>query len=352
MSDFEARKVIKVLVTDDSGFMRLLVSDILNAQPDIEVIGTAADGKDAVEKVISLRPDLLLLDMEMNQYDGLYAIKEVMKLFPLPILILSSTGNTNVARIFEGLHCGAIDYINKPQRNSAKIREIEEKLLRKVRLVSKAKPKRIDHHLESQKFSFPHSFDVATRYKVIVIGASTGGPTALEKVIRKLPGNLNVPVVICQHMPQGFIHGFVERLNALTPLQVVVGQKSMSLVPGHVIVAPAKANMILVKSKSNSAKIDFTMDKYREFNYPSINAMMLSTVDVFKDGVIGVLLTGMGKDGVEGLKAIRDAGGYTVGQNKESCVIYGMPKAAEERGAVMESIDIKEIGNFLVSCLS
>lgn len=352
MVENNTKTLIKVLVTDDSSFMRLLITDIVGAHEDIEVVGTAKDGKDAVEKVRDLKPDLLLLDMEMKDYDGLYAIRNIMKSDPLPILILSSTGNTNTARIFEALHCGAVDYINKPEKNSAKIRDIDEALIRKVRLVANAKPKHVDLTDENQKYALPHIFDNNSRYSVIVMGASTGGPSAIEKVIKKLPVNLNVPVIICQHMPQSFIRAFVDRLNALTPLHVIVGEEEMTPLPGTVIIAPAKANMLVTRTKNENIKITFTMEKFADFNYPSINAMMLSAVKAYGERVIGVLLTGMGKDGVEGLKAIKKANGFTIAQDKESCVIYGMPKAAVEQGAVSESMHINEIGNFLVSCLS
>lgn len=344
-------KKTKVLIADDSGLMRLLISDILSENQSIEVVGTAVDGKDAFAKVKKLKPDVLVLDLNMGEYDGIYATQKIMTEAPLPILILSAVGNSDLQPIFDTLQLGAVDYINKPQRGNAKIREISHELTNKVLSAARANPKVIAPEGGSANTN-PHTFGEKSNYDIIVIGASTGGPSAIEEVIKTLPGNLNVPVVICQHMPSNFIQPFVKRLDNLTPLSVVVGRKGMIPSPGRVIIAPGDANMILErKKKGDSIKINFTEEKYPEYNYPSINAVMMSAAKLFKNKIIGVILTGMGKDGVLGLKAIKDVGGYTVAQNKDSCVIYGMPKAAVESGAVTKSVHIKEIGGFLVNSL-
>ena len=342
---------INVLVADDSAFMRLLITDILSEDKEISVIGTAVDGKDAVDKVKKLDPDILLLDMNMGEYDGLYAVQHVMKDHPLPILILSALGNSNLQPIFDALKHGAVDYINKPQRGSSKVREIEQELLQKIKSIFNAKPK-ANATRERPKSWGKHSFSDDSPYKLIAIGASTGGPSALEEVITSLPVNLNVPVIICQHMTANFIQPFVKRLNTLSPLNVVLGTKSMEPQPGMIIIAPGDGNMIVNKDKvSKKIRIDFTSEKFKEYNNPSINAMMLSVAKTYGKNAVGVILTGMGKDGVKGLKAIKDAGGYTIAQNKESSVIYGMPKVAVETNAVMKSLGIKEVSNYLVQLL-
>lgn len=340
-------KDIRVLIADDSGFMRLLISDILSENEGMTVIGAAVDGKDAVTKVKELKPDVLLLDMNMGEYDGIYAVKNIMKQSPLPILILSSVGNTNLQPIFDALQEGAVDYLNKPSRGNAKMRLIETELVQKIRSVTRAKPMAVKpNHKNTNK----HTFDGSSKFDLIAIGASTGGPSALEEIIVSLPSNLNVPVVIGQHMPTNFIGPFVKRLNKLSPLHVVVGAKGMEPTAGTVIIAPGNANMILNK-KGKSTKIDFTDQKFKEYNNPSINSIMLSAAKVLGARTLGVILTGMGKDGVEGMKAIKDAGGYTIAQNEKSSIIYGMPKAAVQCGAIDKSIDIKEMGSFIVNSL-
>lgn len=340
---------IKVLIADDSGFMRLLISDILTESDVTEVVGTAVDGKDAVSQVKKLKPDVLLLDMNMGDYDGLYAVKRLMAENPIPILILSAVGNTDLQPIFDALEYGAVDYLNKPQRSSAKIRLIETELIQKIQSVSRANPKVIkpvEEHINTNQ----HTFEENLNYDVIVIGASTGGPTAIEKVITSLPANLTVPVLIVQHMPSNFIASFVKRLNALSPLEVMVGKKGMTPRPGQIVIAPGMTNMIITKS-GRSRKIDFSDEVFKEYNNPSINALMLSVADIYKNKAIGVILTGMGKDGMLGLKAIKDQGGRTIAQSEKTCVIFGMPKAAVAYDAVDRSIDIHEIGGYLVNSL-
>ena len=340
-------KETRVLIADDSGFMRLLISDILSESEGIQVVGAAVDGKDALVKVKELKPDVLLLDMNMGEYDGIYAVKNIMKEAPLPILILSSVGNTNLQPIFDALQEGAVDYLNKPSRGNAKIRLIENELIQKIRSVTRAKPMAVK---PNSKNTNKHTFDESSKYDLVVIGASTGGPSALEEIIVSLPSNLNVPLVIGQHMPVNFIGPFVKRLDKLSPLNVVVGEKGMEPTAGTVIIAPGTGNLTLIKN-GNKVKIGFTDQKFKEYNNPSINSIMLAAAKVHGSRTMGVILTGMGKDGVEGMKAIKMAGGYTIAQNEKSSIIYGMPKAAVQCGAIDKSIDIKEIGSFIVNSL-
>ncbi|WP_162555614.1 chemotaxis-specific protein-glutamate methyltransferase CheB [Reichenbachiella versicolor] len=341
---------IKVLIADDSGFMRLLISDILAESQVIEVVGTAVDGKDAVEQVKKTKPDVLLLDMNMGDYSGLYAVERIMEECPLPILILSALGNTDLQPIFEALDLGAVDYLNKPQRGSSKLRLIEQELLHKIQSVSRANFE-VSSTIDTRINTNTHTFSAEKNYDMIVIGASTGGPSAIEKVINSLPGNLVVPVIIVQHMPSNFIGSFVKRLDGMTPLKVMEGRANVKPKAGQVIVAPGNTNMILEKTSLGDVKIGFTDEVYREYDKPSINALMLSAAEVVGGRTIGVILTGMGKDGMLGMKAIRDKGGYTIAQSQKTCVIYGMPKAAVAFEAVERSIDIDEIGGFLVNSL-
>ncbi|MEO9871843.1 chemotaxis-specific protein-glutamate methyltransferase CheB [Ekhidna sp.] len=340
-------KKLQILIVDDSAFMRLLISDLVSEDQDIEVVGTANDGLEATNKTISLQPDVVILDLNMGDYDGLYAVKSIMKERPTPILILSSVGNTDLQPVFEALKSGAVDYMNKPNRNKSKMREISKELIQKVKSVSRAKPRKIAEPTIAKPVQLSKK---NSKYDLIAIGASTGGPTAIERVITMLPADFNIPVIICQHMPQAFIPPFVQRLNALTELNVVAATEGDQPMPGRVMFCPGHSNLIFRASKKTGV-IDFTDEKYKEYNNPSINAMMLSAAEVYKKRMVGVILTGMGKDGVEGLKAIKLAGGFTIAQDKESSVIYGMPKAAHEAGAVDITLDIKEIGKYLVKSL-
>lgn len=342
---------IKILVVDDSAFMRLLLTDLISSDPELEVVGTANNGLEAIQRVQELNPDLVLLDMNMGEYDGPYAVRHIMESHPKPILILSSVGNTNLNPIFDALASGAVDYINKPKKGGSKIREMGEELLTKVKKVARASPKTAQLNGEGLH-KYPHTFDAQANYDLIVIGASTGGPTAVEKVLTSLPANLNVPVIIAQHMPANFIKSFANRLNGLGGLKVMVGSAGMEPQAGVVVIAPGDRNMILVREeRTNRVKIDFTSETFKEYNNPSINAVMQSIAKVFGDRAIGVLLTGMGKDGVKGMMKIKEAGGKTIAQDEKSSVIYGMPKIAFETGAAEVVLNIKEIGGYLVNCL-
>ncbi|HCX21957.1 MAG: chemotaxis response regulator protein-glutamate methylesterase [Flammeovirgaceae bacterium] len=330
--------------------MRLLLTDLLSKDDELNVVGSAVDGKEAVQLVKECRPDVVLLDMNMGEYDGLYAVERIMKVHPVPILILSSVGNSNLDPIFDALELGAVDYINKPQKGGSKVREIGSQLVATVKRVARAKPKATKIEKDGLN-KLSHTFDTKANYHVIVIGASTGGPTAVEKVITSFPANLNVPVLLGQHMPPNFIKSFAARLDFLSPLKVVVGKKGMIPKAGMVIIAPGDTNMIVVKDKNDTPKIAFSDEVYREYNNPSINALMTSAASAYADKAIGVLLTGMGKDGVKGMQAIKDSGGRTIAQDESSSVIYGMPKIAFETGAADTVLDIREIGGYLVNCL-
>jgi len=338
---------LKILIVDDSAFMRLLISDLLSEDSSIEVVGTAVNGLEAEQKVLSLSPDVVILDLNMAEYDGLYAVKAIMREKPTPILILSSVGNTDLQPVFEALKNGAVDYMNKPNRNKSKMREIRSELVQKVKSASRAKPKRIVDFTPQAQPTLTSTIRKRSKYDIIAIGASTGGPSAIERVLTALPPDFNIPVIICQHMPQAFILPFVQRLNALTKVEVVVATKGMEPKPGVIMCCPGHSNLIFNKSKGIT-QVDFTDQTFKEYNNPSINAMVKSVAEIYGKKAVGVILTGMGKDGVEGMKALKEKGARTIAQDKKSSVIYGMPKVAVESGAIDVELDIKEIGNYLI----
>ena len=197
-----------------------------------------------------------------------------------------------------------------------------------------------------------HSFSAHTNYDIIVMGASTGGPGAVELIIKNLPANLSIPVVIAQHMPERFLQSFTSRLNEYTPLQVKMARAEEKPRGGTVYVAPGRRNLKIVRDNTTGeVKFGFTQRKFREFNEPSVDCLFSTAAEVFKDKVIGVLLSGMGRDGAEGLGDILNAGGYTVAQDEKSSVVFGMPKYAWEIGTVKQVVALKEIPGFLISCL-
>ncbi len=343
---------IKVLLADDSVLMRLMTADMLNKNGDIEVVAFANNGKDAADKCLAIKPDVVVMDMVMGEFDGLYGTRSIMNVCPTPVVILTGLGSDDMTPIMQALSLGAVDYHFKPNRKLDSVQDGDIVFVDKVRQAALAQVKAIEQIKQSQVHVHRnHAFSSYLNYDVIAIGSSTGGPTAVEKVLTQLPGNLAVPVIIVQHMPPNFIPSFADRLNNLTPLSVTMAKKDDVLLPGKVLIAPGSRNMVVRREPDGAVVIDFTAKRYKEYNFPSVTGLMESVAEVFGSRSIGVILTGMGKDGAEGLMSIKRAGGYTVAQNKESSVVYGMPKEAIESGAARQVVPLSDMGLFLVSCL-
>ena len=343
-------KNIRVLVADDSSIMRILIADILSKDRDIKVTSMANNGQEAIEKTFQESPDVVLMDMNMGQYGGLYAVENIMKKKPTPIIMLSAVGNSNLSPIMEAMEMGAFDYLNKPAESNVKLKDIKEDLVRKIKTAANTNVETLLRE-EVKKTVVPHTFSSDLNYEVIVIGASTGGPTAIEKVISQLPGNLAVPVLVAQHMPAHFIPSFVKRLNRLTPLTVEVGKLNAKLKPQHVYVSPGNTNMI-VKEHKGDVEIAFTKKNFPEYNFPSVSALMSSVANIYGNKSIGVILTGMGRDGTNGIRDIKRQGGFTIAQSEDTSVVFGMPKEAINSGNIDHVVALNEIGFFLVSSLN
>jgi two-component system chemotaxis response regulator CheB len=344
------KKQIRVLIADDSALMRILINDIINTDPDIYVVGEANNGKTAFLLTKELKPDVVLMDVNMGEYDGIYGVLEIMKHCPTPIIILSSIGNVDMNPILRGLELGAIDYLNKPAKNRVNMDEVKQDLIEKIKIASVIDLNEVLGNPVTTNIH-EHSFGKVASYDCIVLGASTGGPRALERILTQLPKNLTIPVVIVQHMPASFIPAFANRLNQLTPLQVTVAEQGSKLVAGYVYMAPGDVNLTIEKKQGNYV-FARTEEHFLAYNNSSIDALMLSVAEVYKGRAIGVILTGMGKDGAIGLKAMKVAGSYTIAQSEGSCIVYGMPKAAVQDEAVRQVVHLDEIAAFLVSCLA
>lgn len=343
---------INILIADDSMFMRHLTSDIFKNAGGFNVMDFARDGKEAAEKCFLLKPDVVIMDMLMGEYDGIFGVKMIMEKCPTPIIILSALGATDMEPILKALKMGAIDYHNKPDRSSKNIKEDDQELVSKVKAASLVILKDYVKNTKDIKENiFQHTFSKNLNYDVIVIGSSTGGPTAVESVLTRLPGNLTVPVLIAQHMPENFVPSFAARLDQLTPLKVSMAKKDDVLEAGKVLIAPGSRNLIVRQEVNGKVVCDFTPSRYKDFNFPSVTGLMLSVAEVYGARAIGIILTGMGRDGSEGIKAIMDKGGYTIAQSKETCAVYGMPREAVEIGAIKKIVPLNEIGLFVVSCL-
>jgi two-component system, chemotaxis family, protein-glutamate methylesterase/glutaminase len=337
---------IKTLLIEDSGLMRIILSDLLRRDDNIEVVATAANGFDGVEKAKMLKPHVVITDMNMPQYDGLYVVQQLMKDLPMPIILLSSLDRAD-PKIFDALKEGAFDFVDKPHEKD--VLEGYPPLTRMIREASITDYLKLNQRIKGGN-TFEHAFESKLNYDIIVIGASTGGPSAVESIVNNLPTNLAVPVVIAQHMPERFIESFASRLNHSTGFKVSVAQHGEPLRCGHVYLAPGTANMRIVDSDSGP-EIQYIVDSYKEFNHPSIDCLFESVATTYGRRAVGVILTGMGRDGTKGLGNMRKAGALTLVQDEFSSIVYGMPKAALESGAAIHQVPLIEIANFIISAL-
>lgn len=341
-------KKIRVILIEDSSLMRLITSDLLKKEESIELVAVAKNGKEGIEQVLLHKPDVLITDYLMPEYDGLYVVKEVMKLFPLPIIVLSGLDKAT-PEIFEVLKAGAYEFLEKQKSGGLLAKGNTNPL---IRLIFNATSENLNvENLIQEKKSInvnQHTFD-SINYQIIVIGSSTGGPSAVESVLQNLPSNLTIPMVIVQHMPANFLISFAKRLDGISPLKVILAEDGMKLKGGEVYVLPANNLKIEKGLIKNFFSID--KEKYREYNSPSVDGLFLSVAKLYKEKAIGVVLTGMGRDGTKGIIELRKQGAYTIAQDKESSIVYGMPKSAYDSGKILQSVSLKEIPNFLISCL-
>lgn len=343
---------IRVLIADDSALMRILITNIIGQDAAVEVVGQANNGQTAFLMTQELHPDVVLMDLNMGDFDGHHGIRQIMRYCPTPVVVLSAVGNVNMHPILEALGLGAIDYLLKPARNRTDLEEVQQELLTKIKVASQITVKPMDGEPLTVQNQHKHSFDeVDLSYDCVVVGASTGGPRALETILTQLPQNFAVPIYIVQHIPATFSRSFAERLNGATPLTVQLANYGKRPEKGGVYIATGAGNVIV---KQQGKQVVFGQSEQRglHYNHPSVDVMMQSVAEVYGKRAIGVLLTGMGKDGAKGLKAIRAAGGYTIAQSEETCIVYGMPKVATRIGAVQQTVHLPEIAGFLVSCLA
>jgi len=338
------QKKIKILVIDDSALIRRILCSILEKDPQIEVVGEAENGKVGVEKAIKLKPDVILMDIHMPVMDGLEATQNIMSLCPRPILIISSVVNkTEAYSSFRALAAGALDVLKKPD-SDAEWKKLSEILIRKVKLFAEVKnlsPVKV----KPQVLPLTGVKKGKEKYEVVAIGASTGGPTILKEIIAPLPPSFPMPILIVQHMPHGFIEVMVEWLNYNVKLKVKQAQQGESIKAGIVYVAPAGKHL---QVNSRRFLVVDGVTPLVNSHRPSVDLLFQSVAQVYGDKAIGILLTGMGEDGARGLKAIKEAGGYTIAQDKQGCVVFGMPKAAIELGAAIKVLKPAQIAQELL----
>jgi two-component system, chemotaxis family, protein-glutamate methylesterase/glutaminase len=333
---------IRVLVVDDSALMRKLIPQMLASDESIEVVGTAMDGSFCLKKIEELKPEVVTLDLEMPGMNGIEALKEIMRRQPLPVIVFSSHSTEGASVTMKALGLGAFDFVTKPKDAAAHMAEIARELIAKVKAAAESKLKpRILAGVPPKREKLPPSS--AAPNKVVAIGVSTGGPQALEFVLSQLPGDFPGTIAVVQHMPEGFTDMFARRLDDVCPLRVKEAQSGDILQPGRVLICPGSRHM-KVKRLPLGDVVVLSEEPRVNGHRPSVDVLLRSVAEEFKTHAVGVLMTGMGDDGAEGLGAVKREGGMTIAQSEESCVVYGMPKAAIERGYAIRVVGLDGMG--------
>lgn len=338
---------IKVLIVDDSSLVRQTLLKCLSNAPDLEVVGTAPDPYIARDMVVKLKPDVLTLDIEMPRMDGITFLKKLMKHFPLPVIILSSLAKKGSDVALQALEAGAVEVVAKPNE-SYSIGDMAIQLVDKIRAASKVNLENLKR-FSSVETATPSAVGkrfLHTTNKIIVIGASTGGTQAIEALIKQFPSDAP-PTVIVQHMPAGFTASFAQRLHDLCSVEVKEAVNGDSVLPGRVIVAPGNFHTLLRRSGAQyyvEVKDGPLVDRHR----PSVSVLFNSAAQTAGPNAIGVMLTGMGDDGARAMLTMRNAGATNIAQDERSCVVYGMPRAAVECGAVHTILPLSSIAEHVL----
>ncbi len=341
---------VRVLIVDDSGFFRRRIAEILEADPLIEVVGFAVNGMDAIEKTVQLRPDVITMDIEMPVLDGINAVRRIMASWPTPILMFSSLTHDGAKATFDALDAGAMDYLPKRLEDISRDQdEARRRLCARVRALGLRGPGHrrsqvpdagTEHHARAT------TIRPAGNYRLVLIGASTGGPVALRQVLSKLPGSFSLPLLLVQHMPASFTPAFAQRLNDLCAITVREARDGEALQPGTALLAPGGRQM-LVEAQRDETVVRIRDSESSQHYHPSLDVTFGSAAAVFPGKVLAVVLTGMGADGREGARLLKSNGSTIWAQNEASCAIYGMPMAVAEAGLVDQVISLSDIGSAL-----
>lgn len=367
--------MIRVLVVDDSAFMRKVLSDLFKGESDFEVVDVARNGAEAIEKILQHSPDVVTMDIEMPVMDGLTALEKIMAVKPTPVVMVSSLTKAGADATIRALSLGAVDFVAKSAGSISRIDDIAKDLLQKCREARGISGKRLQPK-EIQAIPVPKpkppvpSTPVAPVIPtvkppgpsarsvvfpgmsdwIVAIGTSTGGPRALQEVLPRLPGNLPCPAIVVQHMPPGFTKSLADRLNSLCDLTVKEAADNDRLTPGTVYVAPGDFHLT-IRKEGNSTFIKLNKEPAIGGLRPAVDPMMVSVADIYGAKTVGVILTGMGHDGAKGMQAIKRLHGLTIAEDQSTAVVYGMPKAAIEAGVVDNVLPLSQVADGIVQCL-
>jgi two-component system, chemotaxis family, protein-glutamate methylesterase/glutaminase len=354
-------KKIRVVVVDDSAVMRKLISSLLERDKEIEVVATAIDGDFAVSKVEQLKPDVVTLDVDMPRMDGLTALKFLVSKHHIPVVMLSSLTTRGASLTMQALELGAFDFVCKP-KGYMNVGSVGEELVLKVKAAAQSRTVILDNsngsRVNGRKSSQPIEegkaaskvVTMGASSKVIAIGASSGGPHALRFLLPKLPVDLDAGILIVQHMMESFTGSFARWLNDICEFEVREAEEGDAVMPGRILIAPGNAHM-QVKKTASGGEVVLKRTGQVNGHVPSVDMLFQSVAIEYGKYATGLIMTGMGSDGAQGLGEMKKAGAYTIAQDRASCVVYGMPRVAVERGFVDRVIPLAEIASHLVSVI-
>ncbi len=356
MTDSQAEPLIRVLIVDDSVFMRTALSRMIESDTGLRVLGTAHDGAEALRKIATLDPDVVTMDVEMPGLSGLETLRRIMHLHPRPVLMVSRFTHSGAEASLEALNIGAFDCIAKMAGEVAPdVNTMREELVTKIKAAAQSRREAIAIARMSGRSTgvgtVPGSRQIATpsghraRAGIVAIGASTGGPKALQQMLPLLPANISTAVLVVQHMPAGFTGPFADRLNRICKLNVVEAAHDGKIEASTVYIAPAGQHMTVVRRSRSQVLIQLSTHPSGLPHMPSVDVMMCSVAEVFHEAAMGIIMTGMGADGVQGMTAIERAGGLTVGQDERTCSVYGMPRSCAEAGVLQRVVSLLDMPN-------
>ena len=337
-----ARK-IKVLIIDDSALIRSVLKEVINSFPDLEAIGAASNPLQAREMIKTLNPDVLTLDVEMPQMDGLTFLEKLMRLRPMPVLMISSLTERGSDAALRALELGAVDFLPKPKLGIVEgIQDYADEIAQKIRTAygTKIRPRSPDAH--SSLVPLPAlGSRISTTEKIIAVGSSTGGTEAIKELLIRMPADAP-GIVIAQHMPEAFTKSFANRLDGLCKIKVTEAAGNERILPGHAYIAPGHSHLLLKRSGANYMT-ELSQAAPVNHHRPSVEVLFRSVAQFAGKNAIGIMLTGMGKDGAIGMLEMRQAGAYNLAQDEASCVVFGMPREAIAVGAVDEIVAIQDM---------
>ncbi|HEU4389790.1 MAG TPA: chemotaxis response regulator protein-glutamate methylesterase [Blastocatellia bacterium] len=346
----DRQRKIKVLVVDDSAVIRKLISRLLNEDSEIEVIATAIDGDFAISKIDQLRPDVVTLDVDMPRMDGIATLRQIVSKHRIPVVMLSSLTTRGAALTMKALELGAVDFICKP-RSASRVGDLADELIQKVRAAARStvvSPSEPPTAPEKPKKSKPVAeFDVASG-KIVAIGASSGGPNALRYVLPRIPPDFGAGIVIVQHLPESFTGIMAKWLDEICQVEVKEAKAGDLILPGRVLIAPGNMHLKVKKGREgNFIVLEHTAPVGGHM--PSVDVFFRSVAQEYGSRATAVIMTGMGSDGADAIGEVKRAGGLTLAQDKASCAIFGMPKAAIDRGHVDRVVSLNELADYLIS---